>query len=121
MRLSPALVVIALLAGYSGLPRAAQREEPPVSPPISKPANVEFAGGDGNGCDRAVVIRGSTGARDTVQGEIAWLRVRYPGYKFSDNMVETRGKRTFEEITIETAAGEKKKVCFEITEGFGHF
>jgi len=98
----------------------AQRDERPVSAPISKPPNVEFAGGDGNGCDRAVVIRGSRGARDAVQGEIAWLRTRYPGYKFLDNTVETRGGRSFEEITFETAAGQRKAVCFDITEGFGN-
>jgi hypothetical protein len=51
---------------------------------------------------------------------MAWLVARYPGYKFRDNTVETRGRRTFEQITIETAAGERKVVCFDVTEGFGH-
>ena len=92
-----------------------------AQPSVAAPPNVEFAGGDGNGCDRAVVLRGSTGSRDIVASEVAWLRTRYPGYKLGTNTVETRGRRTFEEITIETAAGERKVVCFDITEGFGHF
>ena len=114
------LLAVILLA-FSTVVTAAGRDEPQRSqPPVAAPKNVEFAGGDGNGCDRAIVLRGSKGARDSVTSEIAWLRVRYPGYKFRDNTVETRGGRTFEEIVIETASGEKKVVCFDITEGFGN-
>ena len=101
-----------LLIAFSIVVAAADRD--------AAPKNVEFAGGDGTGCDRAVVIRGSKGSRDIVASEIAWLRAHYPGYKYRDNAVETRGRRTFEEITIETAAGERKVVCFDVTEGFGH-
>ena len=112
--------VAILLVAFSVVAAAQRGEGQRHQPPIAAPKNVEFAGGDGNGCDRAVVIRGSKGSRDIVAGERAWLGARYPGYKFSDNTVETRGRRAFEEITIETAAGERKVVCFEITEGFSH-
>ena len=109
-----------LLIAFSIGVSAADRGDRPTHPPVTAPKNVEFGGGDGNGCDRAVVIRGSTGARDSVASEIAWLRARYPGYKFVDNTVQTRGKRTFEEITIEPSAGARKVVCFDVTEGFGN-
>ena len=99
------------------IPALAHGEAPRSVP--SAPQGVIFSGGDGNGCDRAVVIRGAKGTRDAVAAEIAWLRSRYPGYKFRDNAVETREKRSFEQITIETVAGEKKTVCFDVTEGFG--
>ncbi|WP_212758167.1 dienelactone hydrolase family protein [Usitatibacter palustris] len=89
-------------------------------PPTAAPKGVEFVGGDGNGCERAVVIRGSKGSRDIVASEMAYLKTRYPGYKFRDNSVATKGGRSFEEIVIETEAGEKKTVCFDITEGFGN-
>lgn len=116
-----ARLLAVLLIAFSIVAAAADREERRNSrPSVAVPKNVEFAGGDGNGCDRAVVIRGSKGSRDIVASEMAWLGARYPGYKFSDSAVETRGRRTFEEITIETAAGERKVVCFEVTEGFGH-
>ena len=52
-------------------------------------------------------------------GEMAWLRTHYPGCKFRDTTVETRERRTFEQVVIETAAGETRAVCFDITEGFG--
>jgi hypothetical protein len=101
---------------------AADRDERQTSQPsVAAPPYVEFAGGDGDSCDGAVVIRGSKGSRDIVASERAWLGARYPSYKFRDNIVETRGRRTFEEITIETAAGERKVVCFDVTDGFGHF
>jgi len=116
-----ARLLAALLIAFSIVVAAADREERQKSQPsVAAPKNVEFAGGDGNGCDRAVVIRGSKGSRDIVASEMAWLVARHPGYKFRDNTVETRGRRTFEEITIETAAGEMKIVCFDVTEGFGH-
>lgn len=111
----------ALLIAFSSVAGAANLEPRELQPTIAAPKHVEFAGGDGSGCDDAVVIRGSKGSRDIVASEMAWLGARHPGYKFRDNAVDTRGKRTFEEITIETAAGEKKVVCFDITEGFGHF
>jgi hypothetical protein len=116
-----ARLLAVILLPLSIVVTAAGRDQPRSSqPPIAAPKNVEFAGGDGNGCDRAIVLRGSKGARDSVASEMAWLGARYPGYKFRDNTVETRGGRTFEEIVIETATGERKVVCFDVTEGFGY-
>ena len=110
-----------LLIAFSSLASGADVERQAPGPSVAAPKHVEFAGGDGSGCDRAVVIRGSKGSRDIVASEIAWLGQRYPGYKFRDNRVETRRARTFEEITIETTSGERKVVCFDVTDGFGHF
>ena len=114
-------MTVLLIALSPGVTAADREERRKPQPSIAAPKHVEFAGGDGSGCDRAVVIRGSKGSRDIVAGEMAWLRARYPGYKFRDNTVETRGRRTFEEIAIETAAGERKVLCFDVTEGFGDF
>ena len=117
--LAARLLAIVLIA-FTSVTGAADLERQESSA-VAAPKHVEFAGGDGSGCERAVVIRGSKGSRDIVASEIAWLGAHHPGYKFRDNSVETRGRRTFEEITIETTSGEKKVVCFDITEGFGHF
>lgn len=118
---APRLLIVLLITSSVGATAADREERRGSQASVAPPKHVEFAGGDGNGCDRAVVIRGSKGSRDIVASEIDWLRTRYPGYKFSDNTVNTRGRHTFEEITIETAAGERKVVCFDVTEGFGHF
>lgn len=115
------LLIVLPMALSVGVTAADRKERRESRPPVAALGSVEFAGGDGSGCDRAVVIRGSRGSRDIVANEMAWLRTRYPGYKYSDNTVETRGARTFEEVTIETAAGERKVVCFDVTEGFGRF
>ena len=90
-----------------------------AQPVDAAPKDVSFSGGDGNGCDHAIVINGAKGTRDSVASEMAWLRAHYPGYKFRETTVQTRGKRSFEEVAIETAAVEKRVVCFDVTEGFG--
>ena len=100
---------------------AANAAEPKGDSIPGAPQDVRFEGGSGEGCERPVVIRGAKGARDLVAGEIAWLRKKHPGYKFRDNAVDTRGKRTFEEITIEMPGGKTRTVCFDVTEGFGSF
>ena len=116
------LVLIAGAITASAVAAAADRDAREKSQPAATtPAKVELGGGDGNGCDRALVIRGSTGSRDILASEVAWLNARYPQYRFRDTTVATRGGRTFEEIAFETATGEKKAVCFDITDGFGKF
>ena len=64
-----AKLLAVILLPLSIVVTAAGRDQPQSSqPPITAPKNVEFAGSDGNGCDRAVVIRGSKGSRDIVTG-----------------------------------------------------
>jgi len=103
--------VAVLLASSSA---AAQKTD---AQPPEPPKGVTFAGGDGTSCDRAVIIRGASGAEPATLAQVAWLRTRHPGYKFKDNSLESRGARKLETITIE-AGGRTLPVCFDITESF---
>jgi len=48
---------------------------------------------------------------------LAALALGHPAYRFRDTQLETRGARTLEAISIETA-GKALSVCFDITESF---
>jgi len=54
-----------------------------------------------------------------LRAEGRWLREHYPGFKKLGQALSPPGEHVYDYIDIETAAGEKVSVCFDITSFFG--
>ena len=91
----------------------------PVGPAGAKPPGViTYAGGDGSSLEKSVVIKGAT-EESGVRAEYAYLAKHFPGYKRDNQGVMSKGKRTYDMLDFTTAAGEKTKIYFDITDFFG--
>ncbi|HRD64613.1 MAG TPA: hypothetical protein PKY50_00490 [Candidatus Competibacter sp.] len=84
-------------------------------------SHVSFAGADGSSCEKAVVIRNAANNGEGVAAEKAWVTWKYPNAKLKGQAVSGAGNKTFDTLEIETADGEPKTVCFDITDFFGQW
>jgi hypothetical protein len=83
------------------------------------PAGVAFSGGDGRGCERRVIISGTTKELVGIAAEHAWLLSKYPGCKLlMQSLRECKGQPT-DVMKIKTAAGEELEIHFDISAFFG--
>ena len=93
------------------------------SPSLEPSAPVRIDGGDGLGCQNAVVIHTPSDS-ETVDAAFGWLADRYPGYldlgaSLSPSVVGSRESRVYDLFRIELPSGERKGICFDITESWG--
>ena len=114
-----ALVVAITLATSSG--HMAIGKEPKSTPDVKAPPGVAYKGGDGSDCKHAVIIKGAGSEAQETEAETKWLEAHYPGYTkvkqqvtgdFSVGAKGTTMGPVHDVVTITTAAGEQKTVCF---------
>lgn len=86
-----------------------------------KLSHVSFAGADGSICKKAVVVENAANNFEGIAAEKAWIAWKYPGSKVKGQAVSGAGNKTFDTLEIETAGGESKTVCFDITDFFGQW
>ena len=80
-------------------------------PAIAGPRGVTYHGGDGSDCKHAVIVKGADGETRLSEAQAAWLAARYPGYtKVKAEATDSKPPETM--ITIKTADGQEKAVCF---------
>jgi hypothetical protein len=96
--------------------RPPQIEEPP---PAVSTANVTFSGGQGAGCDDAVVVH-ATNESEGVRAEYEWIRRQYPGSRTGSQGLGSC-KTAVDVIDITTREGEKKQIYFDISSFFGKY
>lgn len=109
------LVVGTMLAWASELANSAR----PILP--KNLSHISFAGADGSSCKKAVVIRNAANNVEGVAAEKAWIAGKYPNAKLKGQAVSGAGNKTFDTLEIETADGESRTVCFDITDFFGQW
>ena len=73
---------------------------------------------DGSSYDKAIVVKEKNETKG-IAAEYKWLRDNYPGYKLISQSLDTKEKKRYDIMEIETANGEKKTVYFDITNFFG--
>jgi hypothetical protein len=73
---------------------------------------------DGSSTANAVPIK-ATNERAGVTAEYRWIGEHFPGYKRGAQALLNRNGRVYDSIEIVTAAGERKKIYFDITDFFG--
>ena len=94
----------------------------PARPILPKDlSHVSFVGADGSSCKKAVVIKNAANNVEGVAAEKAWIAWKYPNAKFKGQAVSGAENKTFDMLEIETAGGEPKTVCFDITDFFGRW
>jgi hypothetical protein len=97
-------------------------EEPPRVPVPAPERGVWYAGGGGETCQDAIVIRGARSVQEGIAAERAWWRQRYPGSRMIQQGVSPpseEGRPAYDSITVALPDGTEKTVCFEITEFWG--
>ena len=82
------------------------------------PSGVTFGGGDGSSFARAIVVH-ARGELSGVPAEYAYIRARYPGYRFIMQQLVFHGRRSYDLMTFKSADGKKHLLYFDITEYFG--
>ena len=91
-------------------------------PPLpDKLRHISFVGVDGSSCKKAVVIRNAANNMEGIAAEKVWVAWKYPNAKIKGQGVNGIGNRTFDRLDIETASGESKTICFDITDFFGQW
>jgi hypothetical protein len=90
---------------------------PPVLP--TPEPHVQFRGGDGTDCARAVVIAGARHETEGVRAERWWVYSKHPGARIASQSVTEKDGRALETITILTADGASRAICFDITSFYG--
>ncbi len=115
--------VLSLLVLILGIATVQAGETTKSSGPVlpEKLRNISFAGADGSSCKKAVVIRDAANNMEGVVAEKAWVAWKYPNAKVKGQAVSGIGNRTFDSLEIETADGEAKTICFDITDFFGQW
>lgn len=94
----------------------------PTRPVLPKNLNhVSFVGADGSSCKKAVVVKNAANNVEGVAAEKAWIAWNYPDAKVKGQAVSGAGNKTFDTLEIETADGESKTICFDITDFFGQW
>lgn len=84
-------------------------------------AHITFTGANGTDCKRAIIIRNAANTLEGVAAEKAWIAWQYPQATIKGQAVSGAGDKTFDTLEIETAGGESKTVCFDITDFFGQW
>jgi len=87
----------------------------------AKLSHVTFAGADGSSCKKAVVVEKAANNFEGIAAEKAWIAWKYPGAKVKGQAVSGARNKTFDTLEIETAGGELKNICFDITDFFGQW
>ena len=115
-------VVLLLVAAMTVTMVQAGETLDPAQPALPKSLrHISFAGGDGSSCEQAVVIKKAANQFEGVSAEKAWIAWKYPGAKSKGQAVSGGKNKTFESFELQTAAGESKTVCFDITGFFGQW
>lgn len=110
------VLVVGISSAWAGEATGAARPSLPA-----KLSHVTFAGSDGSSCKKAVVVESAANNFEGVAAEKAWIAWKYPGSKVKGQAVSGAGNKTFDTLEIETAGGESKTVCFDITDFFGQW
>lgn len=84
-------------------------------------SHVKFYGADGSSCQKAIVITQAANNSEGVAAEKAWVAWKYPGAKIKGQAVSGSKNKTFDTLELETASGEAKMLCFDITDFFGQW
>jgi hypothetical protein len=82
-------------------------------------AHIVFSGGDGSSCQKAVVIEHAKNTAEGLAAEKAWLAARYPQARIAIKAQSGEKNRYYETVELQPKAGEKVRVCFDITGFFG--
>ena len=84
-------------------------------------SHIKFSSDDGSSCQKAIAITQAANNSEGVAAEKAWIAWKYPGSKVKGQAVSGARNKTFDTLEIETAGGEPKSVCFDITDFFGRW
>ena len=68
-----------------------------------------------------MVIRKAANQAQGVAAEKAWIAGKYPNAKMKGQAVSGAKNKTFDMLEIETATGESRTICFDITDFFGQW
>lgn len=79
-------------------------------------ASLEFAGGDGTTCEKAIVIKGATSELEGVASEYRYLSERHPGWSLKEQSLLHSGDRSYDLLKFVTADGKERRACFDISE-----
>ena len=79
-------------------------------------ASLEFAGGDGTSCEKAIVIKGAKNEFEGVASEYRYLTERHPGWSLKEQSLLHSGERSFDLLEFVTADGKERRACFDISE-----
>jgi hypothetical protein len=113
----PAIVATVLVGVALADPLPAPMPAPPVLP--TPEPHVQFGGGDGRSCDRAIVIAGARHESEGVRAERWWVYTKNPGAKIASQSVAEKDGKALETITILGSDGSSQAICFDITSFFG--
>jgi hypothetical protein len=92
----------------------------PAPPMLPTPEpHIQFGGGDGADCGRAVVIAGARHESEGVRAERWWVYSKNPGSRITSHSVSQNDGKDLETIQILTADGASRAICFDITSFFG--
>jgi hypothetical protein len=120
-----ALSVVAVIAvgcaeqAASPPPQGPAKQQPQPIAGIAGPNGITYAGGNGLGCDRRVIVQGAQSERDGVGAEYFWLRANYPGYKMRQQGLSKCDGHPTDVLAIETVDGQQLKIYFDISAFFG--
>ncbi len=77
--------------------------------------HIQFGGGDGTDCARAVVIAGARHETEGVRAERWWVYSKNPGSRIASQSVSQKDGKALDTIKILTADGTSRVICFDIT------
>jgi hypothetical protein len=101
-------------------PKLREAVDVPLSSVLSAgPSGATFSGGDGQGCQRRVVITGTTKELTGIVAEYKWLASKYPGYKLLGQSLSDCDGHPIDEMKIKTATGQELEIDFDISAFFG--
>jgi hypothetical protein len=83
------------------------------------PNGITYAGGNGLGCDRRVIVQGAQGEMDGIGAEYFWLRANYPGCKKRQQSLSKCDGHPTDVLAIETVDGQQLQIYFDIAAFFG--
>jgi hypothetical protein len=95
--------------------------DPIPAPPLlpTPEPHIQFGGGDGADCERAVIIVGARHETEGVRAERWWVYSKNPGSRIAMQSVSQRDGKALETIHILTADGASQAICFDVTSFFG--
>jgi hypothetical protein len=110
------LVAIALVVFSAPIAFA---DSMPAPPSLPTPApHIGFSGGDGLSCDAPIVIKAEHES-EGIRAERWWVFTKNQGAKIEKQSVSSESGKDLETITLTTADGGRKTVCFDITSFYG--
>lgn len=76
---------------------------------------IAYSGGDGSSMDQAVVIENAKDETDGEEAEYAWVRKKFPGFKFKSKGLVKRGDKKYDHVFGTKADGTDADFYFDIT------